>query len=373
MAKYKYIIGTIAPITSRCNYITHLSLGGRLIIMLPGITMVQVPISLLLDKRLHPTSALLWIALRFSGLGAGIKPDKLLSPSRLSRLTGISRQTIRNDVAQLIELGWFLWPAVEGRTIPMSVYTGSRIVYIPCDLVTDENVSTQAKLLYGLLQHIHEYKYKNQGGWTTYRSLSLYFNLNVKTVRRAMLELRNNGWLIIKQANQKSPIHFTLSHPTLGLFWTIIRHIENAQFRGEALMREWLSLLIDSTEYADNGYYGFLVNPETNEQMQLDRYYMNYKVAFEFNGDQHYESTALYDKDTAAKQKRRDRIKEEICRDKGITLVDIRRENLNNIVTLLQNLPIKLPLRNLVPERYGLHINYLVSMTKRYQEACRVS
>ena len=52
-------------------------------------------------------------------------------------------------------------------------------------------------------------------------------------------------------------------------------------------MREILSLIVASATFVDDGSLGFLVNPRTREQMQLDRFYMYEKVGLEFNGYQH--------------------------------------------------------------------------------------
>lgn len=37
--------------------------------------------------------------------------------------------------------------------------------------------------------------------------------------------------------------------------------LQESEFRGEAIMKEYLSLLIDSDEFEDNARPGFLVNP----------------------------------------------------------------------------------------------------------------
>ncbi|HHW08459.1 MAG TPA: hypothetical protein GXX29_00635 [Firmicutes bacterium] len=329
--------------------------------------LVQVPVTFLIDPRLRPTAQLLWLALWISGPSAGIALDQLLSPTRLSKITGLSCPTVRKGIAQLIEHRWLIWPVIDSRIFPSGIFEHCRIVYLPSDLITDHKVSPQAKMLYGYLQYLPNYVYWKREGRTTYQALSQILSINVKTVRQAMYMLRSNGWIKTVQANQKAEIKYTLTHPVVTHYETLWRHVDKAEFRGETLMKEWLSVLIDSAEYVDNGYFGFLINPETNEQLQLDRYYMNFKVAFEFNGDQHYKSSALFDKETVAKQMRRDRIKKEICKHMGITLVIIHWNDLHNIGALLQNLPNKLPLRDL--SQYESHLAFLQSETSKYQES----
>src|SRR5690606_12471297 len=93
-------------------------------------------------------------------------------------------------------------------------------------------------------------------------------------------------------------------------------------------MREYLSLLIDSDEYEDNAAPGFLVNPLTEERLQLDRYYPP-GVAFEFNGPQHYGPTEHYTAEEAVKQRVRDLIKAGICAGRGIQLKIVHAEDLS--------------------------------------------
>lgn len=44
-------------------------------------------------------------------------------------------------------------------------------------------------------------------------------------------------------------------------------------YRGQALMREFLSDLVASTDFLDDARPGFLINPFTGERMEYDRYY----------------------------------------------------------------------------------------------------
>ncbi|KKM85834.1 hypothetical protein LCGC14_1285050 [marine sediment metagenome] len=67
----------------------------------------------------------------------------------------------------------------------------------------------------------------------------------------------------------------------------------------------------------------WLVNPITGGQMHLDGYCKKLKLAFEFNGPQHYVYYPKYHKsyEDFLKQQERDGIKAKLCKKMGITLI----------------------------------------------------
>src|SRR5690606_5703483 len=173
------------------------------------------------------------------------------------------------------------------------------------------------------------------------------------------------------QANQLAPIRFRLRNPVAEeraqeLEW-VKRRIERAPFLGEALMREYLSLIVDSEDFEDDAAPGFLVNPLTGERLQLDRYYP-VGVAFEFNGPQHYGETELFSAEEASMQRVRDYIKAGICAERGITLVVVHPEDLSleRMRRIVGNL---LPLRDLHGQTPV--IRYLESRSRTYRKFAR--
>lgn len=116
-------------------------------------------------------------------------------------------------------------------------------------------------------------------------------------------------------------------------------------YEGEALMKEFLSLIVSTDDYMDNVRPGFLRNTKTDSLMEFDRYYPN-TVAFEFNGTQHYEPTDLYDAETVERQQSRDILKKQICADKGVELVIVHPQDLT-LAGMLSKVRGLLPLRNL--------------------------
>ena len=140
--------------------------------------------------------------------------------------------------------------------------------------------------------------------------------------------------------------------------------LSRAKFLGEAIMREILSLIAAQGTFVDDGSLGFLVNPRTREQMRLDRYYMDEKVGFEFNGYQHYRATERYNQQTVDRQRVRDAIKRQLCAENGVDLVVVHPQDLS-VSALLKKVGKPLPLRSLVGA--GPLIRFLERVGAEYQ------
>jgi hypothetical protein len=67
----------------------------------------------------------------------------------------------------------------------------------------------------------------------------------------------------------------------------------------------------------------WLINPLTNSQMHLDGYNWKLKLAFEYNGSQHYRFTKYFHRNYQEflDQQKRDIIKKELCKARKITLI----------------------------------------------------
>lgn len=94
-------------------------------------------------------------------------------------------------------------------------------------------------------------------------------------------------------------------------------------------MRSFLSLTADTRECQDHARPEFLVNPATGERLEFDRYYPVDRVAFEFNGPQHYTATGRFTRREVTAQRKRDRVKQRVCNEKGIQLVTVHPEDLS--------------------------------------------
>lgn len=330
------------------------------------ITESMVPAKLLVDRELLPSAKILWMAIR---IDRNVEPEKMFSPTRLAKRTGLTRPTVRRAISQISSSKWRL--TAEGELHdPRRV---SRLfdprVRMPIDLLTDGTIPALARVLYGVLQQTPDYRRLH--GEFTYTSLGQIAGIDARAARKGIRELAEAGWVEINQLHKRSVVRFKLIHPLVAAsereLSQVMRRIDRAKFVGEALMREYLSILVDSTYFEDDAAPGFLVNPLTGERLQLDRYYP-VGVAFEFNGPQHYGETELFSAEEASMQRVRDYIKAGICAERGITLVVVHPEDLSleRMRRIVGNL---LPLRDLHGQTPV--IRYLESRSRTYRKFAR--
>lgn len=90
-------------------------------------------------------------------------------------------------------------------------------------------------------------------------------------------------------------------------------------------MQEVLNEIMPDADYIDNGYYSWLLSPK-DAPLQLDRFYPELNLAFEFNGRQHYEFNPYMHKNQEAFEylQRCDRKKRRDCRRRGVKLITIK-------------------------------------------------
>ncbi len=314
---------------------------------------IKVPTNLLTEPRLTASAKILWLWLL-------LQPDpSSLSIPWLASRSGLTRRTIQTGLAQLAATGW-LTPKDCGPAHTL----------LPTALLRDHRIHPSARLLYAVLQLTPGFQHP--AGQFTHPTLSPLANAGPNTVKRALQALRATGWLQTEQHNRFSPIHFTLRDPIAEAQQRAVlmarMRLEDAAFKGEALMREYLSLLIDSDEFDDNASPGYLVNPYTEEELQFDRYYPP-SVAFEFQGPQHYGPTERYPNEIKArKQQGRDYIKLGICTARGINLILIHPEDLS-ADAIRQKVDGLLPLRDLHDHQPLLH--YLDGVSRAYRAKAR--
>ncbi|MFZ5826734.1 MAG: ArsR family transcriptional regulator [Bacillota bacterium] len=315
---------------------------------------VKAPVPLLLDPHLTPAAKLVWLCL-------GLEPR----PTRLAARSGLARNTVLAGLAQLAATGW-LTPAGTPKEQAQPQQAQPQPPEIPTDLLLDPHLQPNHKLLYATLQLTPGFR--RPDGQFTYPRLSALAGLSPTTLRQAVGALQQAGWLHTTRQNQRSPIRFTLRHPVAERRREAVakarRRLKKARHKGEALMREYLSLLVDCDEYDDDASPAFLVNPYTGEELQFDRYYPP-SLAFEYQGAQHFGPTERFpDPEAAAKQQGRDLIKQGICLNRGIRLVHILPEDLT-LQRMRQKVQALLPLRPLADSQP------LITYLERYSEGYR--
>lgn len=115
--------------------------------------------------------------------------------------------------------------------------------------------------------------------------------------------------------------------------------IEDKKLVSQTQMCCILNKIFPDEEVVDDKFHIFLRSPTTNRLLQLDRYYPRLKLAFEYDGAQHFQSIENWGGEEVFREiQRRDREKEELCIKSGIRLVRIKydeRLSLENIKTIL--------------------------------------
>jgi DNA-binding MarR family transcriptional regulator len=100
---------------------------------------------------------------------------------------------------------------------------------------------------------------------------------------------------------------------------------------GEWIMLSFLDFKIESVEYIDGARPDWLRNQETGRRMEFDRLYTELKVAFEFQGEQHYGTTDLFpDQEQFEQLQRRDNLKAWLCARHQYTYVEVRAADLTS-------------------------------------------
>lgn len=309
--------------------------------------MVKAPKALLLDPELSVSAKLLWLLMQT--LDPKADPP---TPPMLGALTGLTAKTVRHGLAQLSNLPPM--PKTPAATLPE-------------DLLSSTDHRPQAKLLYGILQLTPGFSYPR--GQTTYADLSGMTGLSPRPTREAFAALVQAGWLQFTQAGRKAPLTFKLLHPatTRGdvLYRNAFHRLTKRRYPGEAIMREFLTLLIDCDQFQDDATPGFLVNPVTRERLGLDRYYPELKVAFEFQGAQHFGETEKVSDEESRVQQARDLIKIGLCVRQGITLAEVlpRELTFKGLQKKVSALPV--PLRDL--SGHSRLIRFLSERASRYR------
>ena len=182
---------------------------------------------------------------------------------------------------------------------------------------------------------------------------------------RACRNLVTLGWMVLRGTSRKLRPIPLIPHPyQKQLASLLIEEYEMAPNRGEFLMKQYLDLMICSDDHVDNARPKFLQNPMTAQSLEYDRYYRQ-KVAFEFNGAQHYEVTEAYPDDkTLQEAQTRDLLKKGLSEKAGVRLIEITANDLDHRV-LLSLIPAGLP-RNPIDE-HGPYLKALAEISAVYR------
>lgn len=99
----------------------------------------------------------------------------------------------------------------------------------------------------------------------------------------------------------------------------------------ERRMKQLLDEIYPNEQRQDNIKPKWLKNPSTGKPLELDRYYPNLRLAFEYNGLQHYEicfgNNEQREQNRLIAQQQRDEAKQKLCANKDVTLIVVTYED----------------------------------------------
>lgn len=309
--------------------------------MLPEIWgTVPVPVDLVLDQNLPAEVRYLYMLLltrcRPRRAGSGHLLTCTMTMTEMAELSGFTaRRTLRGCLRHLRRGGWLSVKKRPGnhpsRYYMQAAPGTSPPTVLPISLIQHHTLSPVSKVIYGIIASLCgsvssvEIKQKE---------LARFAGIGgVNTVRKRIGELSRLGWLEISHQGSSRTYSYAPLDPHLA--WRkyklgrVRARLRRETHKGEALMKEMLSVVIADDRFQDNARPGFLLNPMTRERLEFDRWYTDAGVAFEFNGPQHYRRTRLYsDFDKLRQQQARDLIKAAISYYRGIRLVTVHPDDL---------------------------------------------
>jgi hypothetical protein len=334
---------------------------------------ISVPVSLLATSELLVTDKLVWMALDASGVIPAKRPA---SQTALAQALGLCRQTVAKALRRLEALGWVSPGAPDRSGGPSAPSTTARLpklrgrrVTVAARLVLEGLLPARARLVHMLLAAA-------TGGAVVhcdrYQSIAQMLHLCVRTARRAIAQLVEANWLVPNRDDGAAPVALTLRNAARDFFSRMLvdltRDIREAKFKGEALLRGWLTVLVDDDDYEDEASPAYARHRATGGRLRFDRLYFRLSLAAEYNGPQHDHATELYDQEEVDKQRRRDAAKRRICVKRGIRLLVFHAKDLSREV-------IEERLRGLVPLRSLLDggeevVAFLTRSCDAYRAAC---
>lgn len=244
------------------------------------------------------------------------------------------------------------------------------------EVYLDPELTLEQKGLYALLSVMAE-----RGEPLTISNVLDRSGLSDKTIRRHLMDLEAKGFVSVVTSEQDRRVRLVLLMGSLedrcdAMIKAIIRRLAHARNRireegskesiGEALMKEWLTLLIAVDLYTDNARPGFLINPLSGDVLEYDRWYPGARLAFEFQGPHHFRITRLQSDPAAlARQVTNDLVKIGVSQRNGITLVEVRPADLR-LDRMLSLIPATIPRRPL----HGLEkvVNFLEQECLKYRQ-----
>lgn len=152
-----------------------------------------------------------------------------------------------------------------------------------------------------------------------------------ETVRRSIRRLISFGWAL-ELSGDTYPL-ITVWMPLdveKKIADALMRIRTEVPFMGEWLMKCLLDLIVADRDFRDNVRPEWLVKGDGRRRFELDRWYPNASVAFEFQGQQHFRIGMDFSttQDDLNKQVDRDNTKFGLCARHGIRLIEVTARDL---------------------------------------------
>lgn len=339
----------------------------------------RVPENLVLDPKLTQSSKLVGIALSYLG------DSGRATRAQLRKLTGLSVSGVKRSLGQLVKRGWItlhkgppkappakppdypIWYILYNKKLANPVQLERTWAYrVHTDLLIDRTLKPRAKIAYLCILALNDGVTRAP---TTFgqEQLQKCTGQSKDTLRAALGELVTHGWASINKKGLNYEIR--LKNPKQQQRYKekdeAKARIDQAIKKGQAILREILRLLVPIEQASDEMRPDFLKNPLTGFSLELDIYYYEEKIGFEFNAPQHDRLTELFPyADELDRQRIRDHIKRKACEAHGVKLFTLRTENLE--IEYIKNLiQADLPIREL-SDHQPLH-DYLTGRAERYR------
>lgn len=236
-------------------------------------TKEYVPLALLLAHDLSANAKIIWIVLYQD---APMIPERLLSPMRLSRRTGLTPQAVRRSLAQLEASRW-------GEIIRRPNDATNRIrhkspkAYVPERLVTDRRIGVGARLLFGVLQGTPGFRHHM--GCAAYADLARRMQRDPKSIAIDLRQLAAAGWLEFSPFHESGRLYFTLYDPTFvanqHILRRVRRRVRRTPFRSDVLLHRYLAMTTDAAEAAHNAAPDRVADPKHDPKGNGERPFEN--------------------------------------------------------------------------------------------------
>lgn len=175
----------------------------------------------------------------------------------------------------------------------------------------------------------------------TMRTHARGLHVSGESARRATHRLARHGWVYTVKQSGGDRGGLVIPWMPAEVEARIISELAHVRSEihlyGEWLMKCVLDLIIHDRNCRDNSRNQWLVHPDTGRRLELDRWYPDANIAFEFQGPQHFGPDGHFITTEAEYMARaeRDQLKRDICKRHSVELIEITADDLD--FTLIKN------------------------------------